>query len=179
MSGHSQISRGETHENTATFVAQRLQPPMAAGPGESDVRAHNWRGLLIPLITCGVLISTPAADLAYGQGRGREEATRARGRGQSLVPQGRGPVAGRQSATNRQMPRGYQEPAFARGYQDGQQRGLADGKARQRYDPADSPDYRNGDQGYVSSYGSRDAYRSNYRAGFRQGYEEGYREATR
>jgi hypothetical protein len=77
------------------------------------------------------------------------------------------------------MPRGYQEPAFARGYQDGHQRGLADGKARQRYDPADSSDYRNGDQGYVSSYGSRDAYRSNYRAGFRQGYEEGYREATR
>ena len=52
-------------------------------------------------------------------------------------------------------------------------------KARNRNDPANSLDYRNGDQGYSSAYGSRDAYRSNYRAGFRQGYEEGYREATR
>jgi len=76
------------------------------------------------------------------------------------------------------MPRGYQEPAFARGYEEGRQRGLADGKSRQRYDPADSLDYRNADQGYSNSYGSRDAYRSNYRAGFRQGYEEGYRAAT-
>lgn len=179
MRGHRRMTRRKTRRNSASFLAQRLQTPIPAGPGESEVRANSWRALLIPLITCGVLMSTPLKDLAYGQGRGREEATRARGRGQSLVPQGRGPVAGRQSAANRQMPRGYQEPAFARGYQDGHQRGLADGKGRQRYDPADSPDYRNGDQGYASAYGSRDAYRSNYRAGFRQGYEQGYREATR
>ena len=77
------------------------------------------------------------------------------------------------------MPRGYQEPAFDRGYADGYRRGRIDSKNRERYDPAGSSDYRDADQGYSISYGSREAYRTNYRAGFRQGYEEGYREATK
>ena len=77
------------------------------------------------------------------------------------------------------MPRSQQEPAFARGYDDGYQDGRADGRTGLRYDPADSRQYRDGDGGYVTAYGSRDAYRNNYRAGFRQGYEAGYREATR
>ena len=141
----------------------------------------HWKPLLITFATCAVLASPVLGDLAYGQGRGRDQKSgESRGKGQALVPQGRGAgqVAGRQGFS-RSVPRGYQEPAFARGYGDGYQRGLADGKARDRYDPANSPDYRNGDQGYSNAYGSRDAYRSNYRAGFRQGYEEGYREATR
>jgi flagellar biosynthesis/type III secretory pathway protein FliH len=72
-------------------------------------------------------------------------------------------------------PRGYQEPAFARGYADGLERGRSDGRAGKRYDPAAHREYRDADQAFDESYGSRDAYKNNYRAGFRQGYEEGYR----
>ena len=69
------------------------------------------------------------------------------------------------------------EPAFARGYSEGYRQGVSDAKRRERYDPVGSRDYRDGDQGYAASYGSRDAYKNNYRAGFRQGYEDGYRAA--
>ena len=79
----------------------------------------------------------------------------------------------------RRAPGGYQEPAAARGYSDGFEDGLNDGRGGDRYDPVDSRDYRDGDNGYFRSYGSRDAYRNNYRAGFRQGYEDGYREGSR
>jgi hypothetical protein len=75
--------------------------------------------------------------------------------------------------------RGYQEPAFARGYSDGFEKGIEDGRDRDRYDPVRHSDYREADQGYSGSYGSKDAYKNNYRSGFRQGYEEGYRDATR
>jgi hypothetical protein len=75
--------------------------------------------------------------------------------------------------------RGYQEPAFARGYADGFDKGLEDGRDRDRYDPVRHSDYREADQGYSGSYGSKDAYKNNYRAGFRQGYEDGYRDAAR
>jgi hypothetical protein len=73
---------------------------------------------------------------------------------------------------------GYQEPAYARGYSDGYRQGTDDGRDRDRYDPVGQRDYRNADQGYYGSYGSRDAYRNNYRAGYREGYEEGYRDGT-
>jgi hypothetical protein len=75
-------------------------------------------------------------------------------------------------------PRGYQEPAAARGYSDGYEKGLDDGRDRDRYDPVRHGDYRSGDEGYYREYGSRDAYRNNYRAGFRQGYEDGYRDGA-
>jgi hypothetical protein len=71
---------------------------------------------------------------------------------------------------------GYQEPAYARGYSDGYRQGTDDGRDRDRYDPVGHRDYRDADQGYYRSYGSRDAYRNNYRAGYREGYEEGYRQ---
>ena len=74
---------------------------------------------------------------------------------------------------------GFQEAASARGYADGYERGLSDGRDRDRYDPVGSGDYRDGDNGYSGSYGSRDAYKNNYRAGFRQGYEDGFRDGTR
>jgi flagellar biosynthesis/type III secretory pathway protein FliH len=74
---------------------------------------------------------------------------------------------------------GFQESAFKRGYSDGYQQGLGDGRDGNRYDPVGHEEYRSGDQGYSNSYGSRDAYRNNYRAGFRQGYEDGYRDGTR
>jgi hypothetical protein len=75
--------------------------------------------------------------------------------------------------------RGYQEPAYARGYSDGWERGLEDARERHRYEPTREGDYRDADNGYSRSYGSKDAYKTNYRSGFRQGYEEGYRDANR
>jgi flagellar biosynthesis/type III secretory pathway protein FliH len=74
----------------------------------------------------------------------------------------------------------FQEPAVARGFNDGYERGLSDGRDGDRYDPVGSRDYRDGDNGYSGSYrGTRDAYKNNYRTGFRQGYEDGYRDGTR
>jgi flagellar biosynthesis/type III secretory pathway protein FliH len=73
---------------------------------------------------------------------------------------------------------GLQEPALARGYADGYEQGLSDGREGNRYDPVKHREYRSGDLGYERSYGTRDAYKNNYRAGFRQGYEEGYRDGT-
>lgn len=86
---------------------------------------------------------------------------------------------GQGRAGGRQLPRSYQEPAFARGYADGYEQGLRDGRDRDRYDPVGSRDYRDGDQGYYNGYGSRDAYKNNYRTGFRQGYDDGYRDRRR
>jgi len=72
--------------------------------------------------------------------------------------------------------RGYQEPAFARGYADGFRHAQDDRQDRRRYDPVAHRDYREADQGFYRSYGSRDAYKDNYRAGFRAGYDVGYRD---
>ena len=79
----------------------------------------------------------------------------------------------------RRTPRGYQEPAFARGYSDGYEKGRDDGDDGDRYDPVRHGDYRGADNGYRGEYGSKDAYRNTYRAGFRQGYEDGYRDFSR
>jgi hypothetical protein len=123
--------------------------------------------LLVTVATCVALV-TPLALLDAGaqsrRGRGWQP-------GWQDVPAW--PREGRRP------PRGYQEPAYARGYSDGFTRGQSDGRDRDRYDPVGSRDYRNGDNGYFGRYGSRDAYRNNYRAGFRQGYEEGYRYGAR
>jgi hypothetical protein len=78
----------------------------------------------------------------------------------------------------RRLPGGYQEPAFARGYSDGYEKGRDDGNDGDRYDPVRHGDYRSADNGYHGDYGSKDAYKNNYRSGFRQGYEEGYRDGT-
>jgi hypothetical protein len=75
--------------------------------------------------------------------------------------------------------RGYQDPAFARGYSDGWEKGLDDGRDRDRYEPVRHKDYRQADDGYSRAYGSKDVYKNNYRAGFRQGYEDGYRGGVR
>jgi flagellar biosynthesis/type III secretory pathway protein FliH len=72
--------------------------------------------------------------------------------------------------------RGYQDPAYARGYSDGWEKGRDDGRDRDRYDPVRHGDYKDADNGYERSYGSKDAYENNYRSGFRQGYEAGYRD---
>ena len=121
---------------------------------------RHWKPLLLTSVVAALLLAA-SIDPIHAQGRGRGRPVR-----QGVF-------------TTRQAPRGYQEPAYARGHSDGYQDGLADGRRRDRYDPADSRGYRDGDQGYVESYGSRDAYKDNYRAGFRQGYEMGYRAGTR
>lgn len=99
-----------------------------------------------------------------------------------LDAQGRGRSdreASRWSLPGRVIPQKYEEPAFARGFEAGRERGRADAAKGERYDPVASREYRDGDPGYAASYGSRDAYKSNYRAGFRQGYDEGYRKMNR
>lgn len=105
-----------------------------------------------------------------------------------LEAQGRGKSAQRKveerepprwNLPGRVIPQKYEEPAFARGLEAGRERGRADASKGERYDPVASREYRDGDPGYSTSYGSRDAYKSNYRAGFRQGYEEGYRKMKR
>ena len=134
--------------------------------------------ILISLLACGVLAPQLAAP-ADAQGWGRRagaEPQRGRPDAEAQGPRRRrlGPQQDRRNER-----RGYQEPASARGYADGFQRGLDDGRDRDRYDPVGSRDYRSADQGYYRDYGARDAYRNNYRSGFRQGYEEGYRAGAR
>jgi hypothetical protein len=80
---------------------------------------------------------------------------------------------------DRRWSRGYQEPATVRGYSDGYDKGVDDGRDRDRYDPVQHGDYKSADNGYEREYGSKDAYRNNYRVGFRQGYEDGYRNGNR
>ena len=92
--------------------------------------------------------------------------------------QGRGRAIGRLGGTPPGLARGYQEPAFARGYADGFKHAQDDRQERRGYDPVGHRDYREADQGFYRSYGSRDAYKDNYRAGFRAGYDAGYRDGT-
>ena len=74
---------------------------------------------------------------------------------------------------------GVNEPAYARGYADGFDKGRDDFKDRHRYDALRHGDYRDGDNGYDRDYGSKDAYKQYYREGFRSGYEDGYRGSDR
>ena len=83
---------------------------------------------------------------------------------------------GRLGAVSAAAARVNQEPAYARGYDDGFKHAQEDRQNGRRYDPVRHRDYRDGDQGFDSSYGSRDAYKDNYRAGFRAGYDAGYRD---
>jgi hypothetical protein len=119
-----------------------------------------WNKTFIAAVVGMALTTATFTTPLDAQGRGR-------GRG--------GAESSRLGLPGRVTPEKYEEPAFARGYAAGKERGLADAKKGDRYDPVGSREYRDGDLGYAASYGSRDAYKSNYRAGFRQGYEEGYR----
>jgi hypothetical protein len=89
--------------------------------------------------------------------------------------QGRGRGPGRFGAAQ-VAGRGYEEPAYARGYADGFKRAQEDRKDRRGYDPSAHREYRDADQGFSRSYGTLEAYRNNYRAGFRAGYDAGYRD---
>lgn len=72
--------------------------------------------------------------------------------------------------------RGYQDPAFSRGYDDGYRRGLDAARDGDRYDVRRESWYRSADRGYNGRYGSRNQYRQVYRDGFTAGYDAGYRD---
>lgn len=89
----------------------------------------------------------------------------AQGRGYPNYPGNRGGVY-----------RGYQDPAFSRGYDDGYRQGLDAARDGDRYDIRRESWYRSGDRGYYRRYGSRNQYRQIYRDGFANGYDAGYRD---
>jgi hypothetical protein len=60
------------------------------------------------------------------------------------------------------------------GYRDGFDAGRSDVRDRNRFDPARSKRYRDGDHDYNNRYGDRELYKRDYRAAFQQGYREGY-----
>lgn len=148
---------------------------------------QNCTLLLLPvLLVCGLLTSAASAQtLVLVQDGGR----RGGGRGVNRPAPEPEVVEPARPPGNRALMRlwrpqeqrrgKFQEPAFARGYDDGYMRGHDDSRDHDRYDPVGDRDYRRGDLGYARDYGTRDAYKNNYRAGFRQGYDEGYKDGTR
>ena len=120
-------------------------------------------GRFITLLVVSLALVTTAVP-ADAQGRGRGF-----GRFGAPAPAAPGIAAGRAS---------QEEPAYARGYADGYRYAQQDRSDRRGYDPVAHRDYRDADQGFYRSYGSRDAYKDNYRAGFRAGYDAGYRDPS-
>ena len=70
---------------------------------------------------------------------------------------------------------GYNDPAYARGYDDGFRRGMEAARDGDRYDVRREGWYRSADRGYDRRYGSRNQYRQVYRDGFSAGYDRGFR----
>ena len=134
------------------------------------MRTRFWKRLALI-----VVFGTLAAPSMIDAGQRGPDRTRAAEQSRG-IPRNRldNPTRGRASSS-----RIYQDPASATGYRHGYDLGLLDGQDGHRYDPVRHRDYRDGQSGYVSSYGSKDAYRTNFRTGFRQGYEDGYREGAR
>lgn len=130
------------------------------------MQSGHWARLGI----AAAMVAAFAAPAA-AQHRDRDDRDSNRARVVVVAPQVR-----ERDGFDRRRPRGYTEPAFARGYSDGFRIGADDGHDRDRYDPVRHREYRSGDKGYYREYGPKDAYKNNYRAGFRQGYEDGYRD---
>src|SRR6476646_7697824 len=68
---------------------------------------------------------------------------------------------------------GY-ENARQQGYSYGLNVGAADAQRGQSYNPHRSHDWKDGSDGYNSSYGNRGQYRQIFRSAFEQGYREGF-----
>lgn len=68
---------------------------------------------------------------------------------------------------------GYQL-AREQGYRDGQYTGSADAQRGQSYNPQRSHYWRNGSDGYNSSYGNKGQYKQVFRDAFVQGYRDGF-----
>lgn len=137
---------------------------------------RTWRQLLTAGITCGALISPAVVD---AQGRAKRSSDGI-GSDPTYVIASQNVGRGTRATPNlvHRSDRAGVDP-YATGYERGHEKGVEDGRNGDRYDPLRHRSYRDGDEGYSSDYGSRDAYRNNYRAGFRQGYEEGYRQGSR
>lgn len=69
--------------------------------------------------------------------------------------------------------------ARQQGYSYGLNVGAADAQRGQSFNPQRSRYYRNGTDGYSSSYGNRGVYRQVFRDAFIQGYREGYQRYDR
>ena len=71
---------------------------------------------------------------------------------------------------------GYNQYQIAReqGYRDGLATGASDAQHGQSFDPQRSHYWKNGTDGYNSSYGNRGQYKQMFRDAFAQGYREGY-----
>lgn len=127
--------------------------------------------ILLALIVAFGSLAAPAMTDAGQRARGRARASEEN----PGVPRNPQENPGRRLSGSRI----YQDPASTAGYENGYDHGLLDGQDGQRYDPVRHRDYRDGQRGYTSSYGSKDSYRTNFRTGFRKGYEDGYREGSR
>lgn len=68
----------------------------------------------------------------------------------------------------------YGRFGYDEGYRRGQQIGQDDGHRGLVFNFTITNDYRRGDTGYRSQYGTRDRYRIDFRAGFEAGYRTGY-----
>jgi len=68
---------------------------------------------------------------------------------------------------------GYQI-ARDQGYRDGLSTGASDAQRGQSYDPQRSHYWKNGTDGYNSSYGNKGQYKQAFREAFDQGYREGF-----
>jgi len=89
------------------------------------------------------------------------------------------PYSSRQNAQNgaRSEPNGS-EPngnvATQNGFQDGANDGLQDRQAGYRAHATTRQNYKHGNRGYSSSFGSKDQFKALYRQAYIQGYEKGY-----
>lgn len=76
---------------------------------------------------------------------------------------------------------GYRDHAFGagfeRGQRDGQHEGWNDGRHGRRMELWRESDYRDADNGYKRSYGSRTAYAQGYRRGYQEAYRQSYQTA--
>jgi len=79
----------------------------------------------------------------------------------------------RRDDRNRDRNYGYQN-ARQQGYSYGMNVGAADAQRGQSFDPQRSRYWRNGTEGYNSSYGNRGQYKQVFRDAFEQGYREGF-----
>jgi hypothetical protein len=68
----------------------------------------------------------------------------------------------------------YSRQAYNIGYQDGLRHGSTDRRTGHSYRPTQHDDYKDGDNGYNSSYGSKQLYKDTYRQGFTEGYQRGW-----
>jgi hypothetical protein len=66
--------------------------------------------------------------------------------------------------------------AYENGYRDGIEKGRADARGRDSFDPVRHTRYRSADHGYDRQHGSKDDYKLVYRDGFEAGYRAGYGE---